>query len=120
MTVHLEFDIDGIASIQSMLRQGIRGYAVDSVVPRGMSTIWLFLGEDTVLKIYTKMTDTVGWTEVGTLVFRPVVKGDEVPEILPLPQAWKSVTTIDKLLVVDDDFSAESGLQISNIHHRLL
>jgi hypothetical protein len=114
MTVHLEFDIDGIASIQSMLRQGIRGYAVDSVVPRGMSTIWLFLGEDTVLKIYTKMTDTVGWTEVGTLVFRPVVKGDEVPEILPLPQAWKSVTTIDKLLVVDDDFSAESGLQISN------
>lgn len=114
MALLLEFDIDGIVSVQSMVRQGITGYAIDSFVPRGMSTIWLFLGDDTILKIYTKMTDTVGWNEVGTLVFRPVVKGDDVPEMLPLPQAWRNVTEVEKLLVVDDDFSAESGLQISN------
>ena len=114
MALLLEFDTDGIASVQSMLRQGITGYAIDSLVPRGMSTIWLSLGDETILKIYTTMTDTVGWDEVGTLVFRPVGKGDDVPEMLPLPQAWRNVTAIEKLLVVDDDFSAESGLQISN------
>ncbi|MGP1682765.1 MAG: hypothetical protein ACTS8S_10615 [Giesbergeria sp.] len=114
MALLLEFDTDGIASVQSMLRQGITGYAIDSLVPRGMSTIWLFLGDDTILKIYTTMTDTVGWVEVGTLVFRPVAKGDDVPEMRPLPHAWRNVAAIEKLLVVDDDFSAESGLQISN------
>ncbi|OYU12054.1 MAG: hypothetical protein CFE38_09715 [Comamonadaceae bacterium PBBC1] len=110
----LEFNTDGIDSVQSMLRQGITGYAIDSLVPRGMSTIWLFLGDNTILKIYTTMTDTVGWFEVGTLVFRAVAKGDDVPEMRPLPQAWRNVTAIEKLLVVEDDFSAESGLQIGN------
>lgn len=114
MALLLEFDIDDIVSVQSMLRQGITGYAIDSLFPRGMSTIWLFLGDDTILKIYTKMTDTVGWDEVGTLVFRSVVKGDDVPEMLTLPQAWRNVAEVEKLLVVDDDFLAESGLQISN------
>lgn len=114
MALLLKFDIDGINSVQSVIRQGIAGYAIDSLVPRGMSTVWLFLGDDTILKIHTKMTDTVGWNEVGTLVFRPVVKGDDVPEMTPLPQAWRNVAAVEKLLVVEGDFSAESGLQISN------
>jgi hypothetical protein len=114
MALLLKFDTDGIASVQSMLRQGINGYTIDSLVPHGMSTIWLFLGNDTILKIYTTMTDTAGWIEVGTLVFRLVAKGDDVPEMRPLPLAWRNVIEIEKLLVVDDDFSAESGLQISN------
>ena len=114
MALILEFDTGGITSVKSMLRRGITGYAIDSLVPRGMSTIWLFLGDNTILKIYTTMTDTVGWDEVGTLVFRPVVEGDDVPEMLPLPQAWRNIAAVEKLLVMDDDFSAENGLQISN------
>lgn len=114
MTLLLEFDTDGIHSIQSMLRKGIVGYAVDSIFQRGMSTIWLFLVDDTILKIHTTMTDTTGWNEVGTLVFRSVDKGGDMPEILSLPQSWRNVAAIEKLCVVDDDFSAESGLQISN------
>jgi hypothetical protein len=110
----LEFDTNGIASIQNTLRKGIAGYAVDNLVPRGMSTIWLLLADDTILKIYTTMSDTVGWDEVGTLIFRLVAKGEGVPEFLPIPQAWRNVTTIEKLLVVDDFFSAESGLKIIN------
>jgi hypothetical protein len=114
MALRLEFDIDGIASVESMLRQGITGYAVDSLVPRGMSTIWLFLGDNTILKIYTKMTDTVGWVEIGTLILRTVVEGEDVPEMKSLSKAWRNVKAIEKLLLVDDDFSAESGLKISN------
>lgn len=114
MSLILKFDTNSIASVQCMLRQGIAGYAIDSLVPRGMSTIWLFLANDTILKIYATMWDTVGWDEVGTLVFRSVKKGDDVPEMLPLPQAWRNVTVIEKLLIVDDDFLAESGLQIRN------
>jgi hypothetical protein len=79
-----------------------------------MSTIWLLLGDDTLLKIYTTMSDTIGWDEVGTLIFRRDVKREDAPEILPLPQTWRNVTTIEKLVVMDDYFSAESGLKISN------
>jgi hypothetical protein len=114
MALELEFDTDGIASVQNLLRQGINGYAIDSLAPRGVSTIWLCCGDETVLKIYTTMTDTDGWFEVGTLVFRNVAKSDDIPEMKPLPQAWRNITGIEKLLVVDDEFSAESGLQISN------
>lgn len=110
----LKFDIDGIDSIQRIIRQGIVGYAVDSIFKRGKSTIWLLLGDKTILKIHTKMTDTVSWNEVGTLVFRLVVNGDDVPEMLPLQQSWRNILTIEKLIVMDDDFSAESGLQIGN------
>lgn len=110
----LEFDTEGIYSIQGLLRQGIVGYATDTPTPRGISTIWLFLANDSILKIYTTMHDTVGWDEVGTLVFRPVEKDENVPEMLTLPQAWRDITVIEKMLVVDDDFTAESGLQISN------
>lgn len=114
MALLLEFDTDGIGSVQSMIRKGIVGYAVDSIFQHGKSTIWLYLSDDVVLKIYTTMTDTVGWDEVGTLVFRLLGNGDDVPEMLPLPQAWRNVAAIEKLIVVDDSFSAESGLQISN------
>lgn len=114
MALHLKFDLEGIDSVQSMIFRGIAGYALDSLVPHGMSTIWLFLGDGAILKINTRMTDTVGWNEVGTLVFRPVVEGDDVPRMMPLPQGWRNVVTVEKLLVTDDDFSAESGLQITN------
>jgi hypothetical protein len=114
VAILLEFDTSGISSIQSMLRKGIAGYAVDTLIPRGMSTIWLLLGDDTLLKIYTTMSDTIGWDEVGTLIFRRDVKREDAPEILPLPQTWRNVTTIEKLVVMDDYFSAESGLKISN------
>lgn len=110
----LEFDTEGLYSIQDLLRQGIVGYANDTPTPRGISIIWLFLANDFILKIYTTMHDTVGWNEVGTLVFRLVEKYENVPEILPLPQAWRDITVIEKMLVMDDDFTAESGLQITN------
>ncbi len=110
----LEFDTEGICSISSLLRQGIVGYANDTPTPRGISTVWLFLTDNSVLKIYTRMHDTVGWNEVGTLVFRLVGKDENVPKIVPLPQAWRDIAGIEKMLVVDDDFTAESGLQVSN------
>ncbi len=114
MTLNIEFDTDGIESIQSLIRQGLTGYARDRLVPQGMSTIWLFLRDGSVLKIHTKMTDTVGWDEVGTLVFRRVAPGSDVPSMLPVPEAWRTVTTVEKLVVVDEHFSAEGGLQICN------
>lgn len=114
MIKSFEFDNGDIASVQSILRQGIVGYANDIHTPRGISTIWLFLANQSILKIYTQMHDAVGWHEVGTLVFRLVAKDENVPKMLPLPQAWKDIAIIEKMLVVDDDFTAESGLQISN------
>lgn len=110
----LEFDTEGIYSIQGLLRQGIVGYVTDTPTPRGISTIWLFLTNGSILKIYSQMHDTVGWYEVGTFTFRLVEKDENVPEMLPLQQAWRDITVIKKMLVIDDDFTAESGLQISN------
>ncbi len=110
----LEFDTADLCSIQGLLRQGIVGYATDTPTPRGVSTIWLFLANDSILKIYTTMHDTVGWDEVSTLVFRLVEKDKNAPEMLPLPLAWRDITVIEKMLVVDEDFTAEGGLQISN------
>lgn len=114
MALVIKFDTDGIASVQSMLSKGLLGYAIDSLVPRGVSTIWLFLDEDIILKIHTKMTDTVGWSEVGTLVFRHIGKSDDAPEMLPLSQAWRNVVAVEKLLLVEADLLAESGLKIIN------
>ena len=115
MNPFLKFDIDGIDSVEDVIRKGIAGYATDSLVLHGMSTVWLFLGNGEVLKISTRMTDTVGWTEVGTLVFSMCVKHENIPQMIELPQAWRNISKVEKLLVSEDEFSAEGGLKICNV-----
>lgn len=114
MALVIEFDVDGIESIQKIIRKGIRGYSTDSLVPKGISTIWLFLAHDVILKICSTMTDTSGWNEVGKLVFRPIRSDVDIPKMQSLIPTWLDVKLLEKLVVDGEGFSAESGLRITN------
>jgi hypothetical protein len=110
----LSFDVDGIESLMNLLRKGFIGYSTNAEQHGGLTTLWLFLCDQTVLKIYSSMTDVGGWDEVGTLVFRLATKEDTYPKMKPLGIAWSHIFSIKKLVLDETRFSAESGLVIKN------
>ncbi len=114
MTVFVEFHIDRTDSLEVALLNGISGYAVEFTALRGVSMIWLLLGDGSVLKIHSKMTDISGWIEVGVLVFKMLSKQEDRPQMSDLPETWRSIASIKKLVVTNEGYSAESGLLIAS------
>lgn len=110
----LNFDVDGIDHLGDLLRTGLKGYATDTAQLGGMATFWCFLCNEEVLKIYSIMTDISDWDEVGTLTFRSAAEDRNVPKMIPLPSSWNCITSVEKLVLNEIDFSAASGLVIHN------
>jgi hypothetical protein len=98
--------------LANLIRQGLKGYAANVEQLGGMTTLWCFLCDDSVLRIDSVMTDVSGWLEVGTLAFELVTDGDGVPVMIPLPKAWGHISSLNKLVLEEPEFSSESGLII--------
>lgn len=52
--------------LANLIRQGLKGYAANVEQLGGMTTLWCFLCDGSVLRIDSAMTDVSGWLEVGT------------------------------------------------------
>lgn len=108
------FDLNGITSLATILKKGLKGYATNQKNVGGITTIWCFLCDDAVLTIQSTMNDLSGWDEVGTLVFRFAGVNENLPAMTNLPSTWNEIFSVGKLVLDDDDFSAESGLELEN------
>ncbi len=109
-----EFELSGVACLRDALRTGLIGVAADPEEHIGLTTVWCRLVQDVLLKIQSQMTTTNGWNEVGSLVFELNPNDDSPPNIAPLPEQWRNVSFVDKLVIEESDFTAESGLRIEN------
>lgn len=115
MKNQLRFDLNGLDSLRTMLTAGINAYATNAAFTGGMiNVIWCFLCDGSVLRVQSKMNDLSGWEEVGTLVFRLTLEGEQIAEPIELPNSWRSIACVEMLVVDEPEFSAESGLVLQN------
>ena len=119
MKLLVKFDGDDVESIRDKISSGLIGYATDLMGPRGKSTVWLFTVNGDVIVVHTRMTDVEGWNEVGALVFKLMKEKSIFPVMIPLPLVWRSIFEIKKLIIEQDHFLAESGIQIKNSKNQL-
>lgn len=108
------FDIENIDSLASWLGKGLSGYAVQSAPHGRLTTLWLFLCDDSVLKIQSIVTTVGPLHEVGTLVFRHLAKVDVSLEAVLLGTDWSDISSADQLILEQEEFSAASGVAICN------
>ena len=114
MTKALNFDLTNIDSLKAGAFRSLIGYAVNQEQHIGLSTLWLYGVDGDVLKIYSKMTETKDWDEVGTLVFHRLGSDEDAPQMTKLPQQWLNIAHVEKLVIAGVDYVAESGLIICN------
>ena len=112
------FPMVGEEFLELLRLTGLRGFSSNRkeyTTHISLSCIWLFLADETVLKIVSEMHDLEGWDEVGSLVIDLVRPIDYIPPIIELPTEWQYIVSIEKLVVSKNDyFKAESGLKIIN------
>lgn len=115
MKTFLTYGGDDPDFLAKLISQGLKGYSANAEQLGGMTTLWCFLCDGTVLRIDSVMTDVSGWLEVGTLAFELVENGDELPEMVPLPEVWSHISSLNKLVLDEPEFSSESGLIIKTL-----
>ena len=112
------FPIDGAALLESLGSVGLYGFSCnrrDFGTHVSVYTVWLCLGDGTVLRLQPEMHDLEGWDEVGSLKIDQVESSDAVPSLVRLGSQWQDIASVEKLVVGEPDyFSAESGLKITN------
>jgi len=104
--------------ITDALKTGLMGYSVVfDQAWQAVSSVWLFLGNETVLNIRSTMHDvepTKSWEEIGTLIFVFNNNDELVPPMIPLKLEWHSDLNIQKLVYECEDYLTESGLVVMN------
>lgn len=108
------FEIENIDSLASWLGKGLSGYALQSAPHGRLTTLWLFLCDDSVLKIQSIVTTVGSWHEVGTLVFRGLKKSDVYLDAVLLESTWSDIAAVEQLVLDEEEFSAASGIAILN------
>jgi hypothetical protein len=108
------FRLNGIdiASLDVLLRTGLKGYATNASEIGGLTTFWCWLCDGSVLQIHSVMNDIDGWDEIGTLVLRLVTEDLNLPAMMSLSSEWESIDSVEKLVLDEVKFLAESGILI--------
>lgn len=115
MKMQLQFHQSDIDSVGAILARGIHAYATNARLTGGMiNVIWCFMCDGSVLRIQSKMNDLAEREEVGTLVFRLVSQHEQPIDPIELPDSWRDITSAEMLVIEESEFSAESGLVITN------
>ena len=112
------FPIDGAALLDSVRTAGLDGFSFDRKdygTHVSVTTVWLRLGDGTVLRFQPEMHDLEGWDEVGSLKIDQADGPGAVAPFVGLGSQWHDIACIEKLVVSEPGyFSAESGLKITN------
>jgi len=114
MEHHLYYKLEGVDSLRALLEKGLTGFATQTAEHGRFTSIWLFLHKNIVLEIHSSMTDIESWQEVGTLLFRRLDINDNHPPQISLDSVWANIKSLDKLIIKEDAYSAESGMVIRN------
>lgn len=113
----LKFELEGCDSVNSlshMLYEGIKGFAIESAQHGRPTSLWLFCSDQRVVKIQSLVTTVGPWDEVGTLRIKCLVPSDVTPNVVSLAPAWSDIRSVRRLILDENDFSAESGLSLVN------
>lgn len=111
----VRFDVNNKESLATALEIGIIGYGIAGSQVGRSTSLWLYLNDNTVLRVQAVVTCVDSWHEVGTLVFRYLTKhSDDLPKMVPVATQWSDIDFIEKLTLEEDMFWAESGLAIHN------
>lgn len=112
------FPIEGAALLSALRTAGLDGFSCDRKdygTHVSMTTIWLRLGNRTVLRLQPEMHDLEGWHEVGSVKIDRVEWSGAVGPLVELGSQWHDIACVQKLVVREPGyFSAESGLKITN------
>jgi hypothetical protein len=103
------FVLSGLDSLFSVLKVGLKGYSTDYKQIGGTTTVHLFLTTGEIVKISSEMHDIDSWNEIGSLVFE-MVQDCPYSKMIPLDPAWKSLASVEKLVLEREEFVAESGI----------
>ena len=77
--------------------------------------IWYSHGSE--IEIYCRMFDIAPRIEVGVLEFSEVSERTADDLDLGVPKAFSDSLTIEKLTIIEQGFSVDSGLALANRHH---
>ena len=105
----LLFAANDLSSINVLLKTGLIGYSTNIVLNHGVSMIYLYIISGEVIKIYSQMHDLGNWDKIGTLIFE-IVEPVITENIIALPEEWKEICSIEKLIFEGGEFEAESGV----------
>lgn len=115
MKKNFHFHIDGGKSIEELLSTGLLAYSGETAEHGRFASLCFLLQDQTAIKIESIVTTVKGWDEVGTLVFFPLKETSATcNRFIPLPSSWNKIVSVERLVVCEADFSAESGIAINN------
>lgn len=114
MKRHFSVDWGRTSGPGVLLESGLKGYATNRREVGGMTTFWCFLCNGSTWRLECVMNDLGDWEEVGSLVFWDASEDMALPEMIPLPSQWTRIERIDTLVVQVGEFSADSGVVLTN------
>lgn len=110
----LDYSVENIDSLPAVLGIGLSGYAIQSAEHGRITSIWFFFRDNIVVEIQGTMTTVEPWQEVGTLFFRRIMGTDNHPPAIKLGPAWAIISSVEKLVIEEEGFSAASGVVVCN------
>lgn len=115
MKKFLHFHVDGGKPIEELLSVGLQAYSGERAEHGRFSSLCLLLRNGSAVKIESIVTTVKGWDEVGTLVFFPLTENSvSCISSIPLSSDWNKIVSVEKLVLNEGDFYAESGIVIKN------
>ncbi|MES2538891.1 MAG: hypothetical protein V4632_23780 [Pseudomonadota bacterium] len=115
MKKHLTLEIDDIGVFINSVCTGLNGYATEFQNAGRLNSLWLFCCNGTSLRFQATVTTVAPRYEVGTLVVKTSFQRNTQLIVSPLPLVWGNIKAIERLIIENAEFLAESGLSIQNI-----